>query len=94
VTYSRRALDRGNRNIDNLAEKIIAKLRPGDIIMLHDLPAYKEEQAESLYKEFDRLFGMLAEKHTVIPLGEALQRPVMRPVMQMEKESVRPGTAC
>jgi peptidoglycan/xylan/chitin deacetylase (PgdA/CDA1 family) len=90
VNYSCRALDRGNRNIAHLGEKIIAKLRPGDIIMLHDLPAYKQDQTENLYKEFDRMFGMLAKIHTVIPLEKA----IMRPVMHLEKESATPRTAC
>ncbi|MCW5209802.1 hypothetical protein VU10_06445, partial [Desulfobulbus sp. US1] len=83
-------LDRGNRNIAGLSEKIISRLRPGDIIMLHDLPAFQEEDSDLLYREFDCLFRMLAEKYMVIPLEEALQRPVMRP----EKETGPPGTAC
>ncbi|MCW5208080.1 polysaccharide deacetylase family protein, partial [Desulfobulbus sp. US2] len=90
VNYSCRALDRGNRNIAGLSEKIISRLRPGDIIMLHDLPAFQEEDSDLLYREFDCLFRMLAEKYMVIPLEEALQRPVMRP----EKETGPPGTAC
>ncbi|MCW5210753.1 polysaccharide deacetylase family protein, partial [Desulfobulbus sp. N3] len=61
VNYSCRALDRGNRNIAGLSEKIISRLRPGDIIMLHDLPAFQEEDSDLLYREFDCLFRMLAE---------------------------------
>jgi hypothetical protein len=38
VNYSCQALDRGNRNVYNLSEKILLRLQPGDIIMLHDLP--------------------------------------------------------
>lgn len=78
VSFSCRAVDRGNRRIAQLAQRIASKAQPGDIIMLHDLPAYKEEQAEMLVAEFDQLFRFLAERHTVIPLAEALQRPVLR----------------
>lgn len=90
VNFSCRALDRGNRNIAGLSEKIISKLRPGDIIMLHDLPAFQKEDSDLLFREFDRLFRMLAKKYMVIPLEEVLQRPVMR----LEKETSPPGTAC
>jgi peptidoglycan/xylan/chitin deacetylase (PgdA/CDA1 family) len=78
VAFSCRALDRGNRRIRQLARRIAKKVRPGDIIMLHDLPAYKDEQAEMLRRELDRLFRVLAERHRVIPLAEAIQHPVMR----------------
>jgi peptidoglycan/xylan/chitin deacetylase (PgdA/CDA1 family) len=37
VTFSCRAFDGGNKKIANLAERIIRKLKPGDIILLHDL---------------------------------------------------------
>ncbi|MDU9047495.1 MAG: polysaccharide deacetylase family protein [Candidatus Electrothrix sp. Rat3] len=90
VNYSCRAFDRGNRHIGGLSEKIISKLRPRDIIMLHDLPAFQKEDSELLRREFDRLFNMLATEHTVIPLEEILQRPVMR----LGKGRNLPGTVC
>jgi peptidoglycan/xylan/chitin deacetylase (PgdA/CDA1 family) len=37
VTFNRRALDRGNRRMDGLASRILARIRPGDIVMIHDL---------------------------------------------------------
>lgn len=89
VNYSCRALDRGNRNIAGLSEKIINKLHPGDIIMLHDLPAFQEEDRELLYREFERLFKWLAEKHRVIPMAEALQAPVM-----LQEKARSPSGVC
>ena len=77
VNYSCRALDRGNRHLAGLANKIMRRVRPGDIIMLHDLPAFQEEDSDLLYREFDQLFQQLTEKYTVIPMEDALQRPVM-----------------
>jgi hypothetical protein len=77
VNYSCRALDQGNRQIVGLADKIMGKVRPGDIIMLHDLPAFQKEESALLYTEFDLLFQRLTDKYRVIPMEEALQRPVM-----------------
>ncbi len=80
VTWSCRALDRGNRNIDNLAEKILDKLQPGDIIMLHDLPLANAEQSIYWRKELDQLFEALVRNYKVKPLEEIIQHPVMETV--------------
>ncbi len=76
VNYSCRALDRGNRNIDNLAHKILNNLRPGDIIMLHDLPPHRHSLSDYWQEELDELFRTLAEKHDTVPLEQLIQRPV------------------
>jgi peptidoglycan/xylan/chitin deacetylase (PgdA/CDA1 family) len=80
VTYSRRALDRGNRHIHNLAGKILKNLRPGDIIMLHDLPAYRKIQSDEWHNELDRLFYSLATNYHTVPLARLIERPVNRTV--------------
>lgn len=77
VTFSCRAFDRGNRNIHNLAEKILACLQPGNIIMLHDLPPHKEELSDYWQKELDALFYTLAQSHDVVALEQIIGRPVM-----------------
>jgi peptidoglycan/xylan/chitin deacetylase (PgdA/CDA1 family) len=76
VTYSCRAFDRGNRSIDNLSKKILNALKPGDIIMLHDLPAYHETQSDHWQKELDCLLGTLAKNYDIIPLEQLIQHPV------------------
>ncbi len=38
VHWSRRARDRGNRRVCGLARRILASLRGGDIVLLHDCP--------------------------------------------------------
>ncbi len=78
ITYSCRAYDRGNRNILNLAEKIQRRLRPGDIIMLHDLPPYQRDQMDYWQKEFEQLFTTLARNYEAVPLERITGRPVMR----------------
>jgi peptidoglycan/xylan/chitin deacetylase (PgdA/CDA1 family) len=85
VTYSCRALDLGNRNIDDLSGKILRRLQPGDIIMLHDLPPWRadpgaEENIDSLQREFDRLFKVLQDKYQVVSLEEHIRQPVMTSV--------------
>lgn len=77
VGYSCRALDRGNRDITNLAGKILGSLRPGDIIMLHDLPPYQADLSDQWQQELDRLFAALAVDFSVQPLEYLIDRPVM-----------------
>lgn len=77
VNYSCRAFDRGNRNIKNLAARILNKLRPGDIIMLHDLPPEQEQHMQLWQKELEHLLRRLAAQHTITPLASVICRPVM-----------------
>jgi peptidoglycan/xylan/chitin deacetylase (PgdA/CDA1 family) len=78
VNYSCRALDRGNRTINNLAKKILNRLKPGDIIMLHDLPPYQKHLSDYWKKELDRFFTTLKNNFTVVSLEELLGCPVMK----------------
>jgi len=77
VNYSCRAWDRGNRNLLDLAAKILRRLRPGDIIMLHDLPPFQPEFAGYWRHELDQLFAALVADFQVVPLEELIGRPVM-----------------
>ncbi len=73
LTYSCRAFDRGNRNINNLGQKILNRLQPGDIIMLHDLPPYNLELLEQWRQELDVLFAALSMNYKVVPLEQMIQ---------------------
>ncbi len=77
VTFSCRALDRGNRNIHNLAGKILARLQPGDIIMLHDLPPHQEMLVDYWQQELDTLLHTLAQNYNIVALEQVIGRPVM-----------------
>jgi peptidoglycan/xylan/chitin deacetylase (PgdA/CDA1 family) len=77
IGYSCRALDRGNRNISNLAGKILSKLKPGDIIMLHDLPPYQKDMTTLWQQEMEKLFMALRNTYTVVPLEQLIEQPVM-----------------
>jgi len=78
VTYSCRAYDRGNRTIRNLAGKILRRLHPGDIIMLHDLPPRQDSLTGQWRKELELLFSALRTEHRVVPLEVLIGRPVMQ----------------
>jgi len=88
VTYSCRAFDRGNRNIDNLAEKILNRLQPGGIIMLHDLPVYRSSEADDWQKELDRLFAALSSDYDTLPLEQLIGRPVTMFFKKLPEEPI------
>jgi peptidoglycan/xylan/chitin deacetylase (PgdA/CDA1 family) len=77
IGYSCRALDRGNRNINNLSGKIRGKLKPGDIIMLHDLPPHQDRMMAQWKEELEQLFTSLHNDYGVIPLDQLIGQPVM-----------------
>ncbi len=77
VTFSCRAFDRGNRNIRNLAGHILARLQPGNIIMLHDLPPHQQELADYWQKELDSLLHALVQNYSIVSLEQVIGRPVM-----------------
>lgn len=76
VTFSCRAYDRGNRNIFNLAEKITRKLKPGDIILLHDIPPFDESLLPRWQEELEQLLATLEERYEVIPLNQLILQDV------------------
>ena len=77
ITYSCRAFDGGNRNVRDLAERILRRLGPGDIIMLHDLSPKRQTSLGYWQKELDRLFAALNDDYQVASLEEIIQHPVM-----------------
>ncbi len=76
LTFSCRVFDRGNRNTRNLAARVLKKMRPGDIILLHDCPPANEAISDWL-QELDSLFQVLAGKELVAPLADLIGQPVM-----------------
>jgi peptidoglycan-N-acetylglucosamine deacetylase len=78
VNFSRRAWDGGNRRIGNLAGRILKRVRPGDIVLLHErLP--DPARLAGWEREIDSVLKGLAEKGlAVVPLAELIGREVMR----------------
>jgi peptidoglycan/xylan/chitin deacetylase (PgdA/CDA1 family) len=76
LTFSCRVYDRGNRNIGNLASRVLKKIRPGDILLLHDCPP-GDKSTEYWLHELDLLFHVLKQRQLVVPLAELIGQPVM-----------------
>ena len=91
VTFSCRALDRGNRRIAGLAATILNKVRPGDIILLHDVAPKGGDGVKKWLEEMDGIVsGLKSRGYEVLPLPELLDRPVMeRLSTAIEKSSGR-----
>jgi len=79
VNFSCRAFDRGNRRIANLAERILARVRPDDIVLMHDSDAGNPERIRQWMGEIEkRLAGLSKKGLTAVPLDQLTGRPVMR----------------
>ena len=78
VTFTCRANDFGNRYIKGLSNKILNKVKPDDIILLHDIRPKVETDAECFLREIDMIMSGLKSKGIqVVPLAELLGQPVM-----------------
>ena len=76
VTFSCRAFDGGNRRIQNLSQRIMKKIRHGDIVLLHDLPPVGAAVSQ-LQRELDTLFAALEKAgYGVVPLEGLIETPV------------------
>ncbi len=78
VNFSCRGYDLGNRRLSRLAERILKRVRPDDIVLLHDAGlcdsrrlAYWLDQVEKIFAGVDR------KGFAVLPLAELIGRPVM-----------------
>jgi peptidoglycan/xylan/chitin deacetylase (PgdA/CDA1 family) len=80
ITFSCRIFDRGNRNVHNLASRVLKKLRPGDILLLHDIPPPCAEATTEWINELHRLFAPLHHAKRVVPLAVLIDHPVMMPM--------------
>jgi peptidoglycan/xylan/chitin deacetylase (PgdA/CDA1 family) len=78
VTFSCRAFDRGNRRIAGLAAIILRKVRPGDILLLHDVAPKGGEGIEGWFTEMEGIVsGLKRQGYAILPLPELIDRPVM-----------------
>ncbi len=78
VTFSCRAYDRGNRTLTGLARRLLAKVKPGDIVLLHDLPPPKEKDLQLWQGELTAFFeGLQRKELEVTPLERLIGSRVM-----------------
>ena len=78
VNFSCRALDGGNRWIKNLSKNILKRVRPDDIILLHDGRPRRESLIPDWLNEIDRLLSSLRTAGLeILPLSEIIGKAVM-----------------
>lgn len=78
VTFSCRAIDCGNRRINNLSMRILKKVKRNDIILLHDIPARSKEDNLILLSEVEKILQGLGEKDLkIVPLAGLIGRSIM-----------------
>jgi peptidoglycan-N-acetylglucosamine deacetylase len=78
LNFSCRANDFGNRRLNGLSGKILGKVKPDDIILLHDTRPSKRNGVETWLHEVDQLIqGLKNHGLEVIPLAELIRQPVM-----------------
>jgi peptidoglycan/xylan/chitin deacetylase (PgdA/CDA1 family) len=78
VTFTCRAFDGGNRCIRGLAGRILKRVKPDDVILLHDVRPKGAMGTEGFLHEIDLILSGLKNRGLdVVPLAELLGRPVM-----------------
>ena len=78
VNFSCRSLDGGNRRISNIAKRILKRIRPDDIVLLHDSRPPDEGLIPVWLKEIENLLAGIETKGLmVLPLSELIGKPVM-----------------
>ena len=66
------------RRIDGLAGKILRRVRPGDIVLLHDVRPGGENDVARWLREIESVLDSLAAKDLrVVSLDALIGRPVM-----------------
>ncbi len=80
VTFNRRAGDFGNRRTKDLAGRILRKVRPDDIVMLHDVMPGRGMDVDLWLQEIEKILSGLKSKGLkVARLAEVIGQPVMVP---------------
>ena len=80
VTFSCRAFNRGNRRIQRLAASILRRVRPDDIVLLHDAAPPGQATVDQWLAEIETILqGIATRRLTVVPLSRLIGRPVMTP---------------
>lgn len=78
VTFSCRAFDGGNRYLQGLSGRILKKVKPDDIILLHDIRPKGANDPAVWLREIEQILSGLKNKGLqVVPLAELMGKPVM-----------------
>ena len=88
VAFSCRAGDFGNRRIGKLDRIILKKVRPGAIILLHDVTPPGGGIEDWLRKVERIILGLRSRGYDIVPLSHLTGRPVME---ELNEREVRRG---
>ena len=78
VTFNRRAGDAGNRFVKSISKKILNKIKPGDIILLHDVPARTSADNDIFLAEVEKILaGIDARELAIVPLSILINKEIM-----------------
>jgi len=88
--FSRRAGDMGNLRVRGLAGRILKRLTPGDVVLVHDCRPWKKEEAGCWLREIRELLDGIGERGLAIrPLSQVIRRPVMEHLQGTRPDPVR-----
>lgn len=69
----------GNRFVHGLAERILKRIKPGAIIVLHDTRPKNPNELNNWLTEIEHLIiGIERKGLTIVPLEALIDKPVMR----------------
>jgi len=78
VNFDCRAFDAGNRRIEGLSGKLQKKMRPGSILLIHDIrPSGKTDVSQWISEIYHLLDSITVGGYKVVSLQELIGRPVM-----------------
>jgi peptidoglycan-N-acetylglucosamine deacetylase len=78
VNFSLRACDMGNRRVAGLAQKLLAKVAPGDIVLLHDVAPRQGDVAHLLGEFAAFIEGVRDRGLEIVPLAGLIGKEIMR----------------
>jgi peptidoglycan/xylan/chitin deacetylase (PgdA/CDA1 family) len=85
VTFSRRGWDAGNRRTEGLSDRILDRLRAGDVILLHDAAPGRSFSVKRWLAEVERIItGINRRNLSIVSLESLIGRPVMKPLAEDE----------
>jgi peptidoglycan/xylan/chitin deacetylase (PgdA/CDA1 family) len=86
VTFTCRAFDAGIRSVRGLSGRILNKVKPDDIILLHDIRPGRDMTTEDFLQEVESILAGLKRKGLqVVPLAELIGKPVMLRIKDGER---------
>ena len=81
LTFSRRGWDAGNRRTEGLSNRILDRLRPGDVILLHDTGPGGSFSVDRWLAEVEAILAGIGRRNlSIVSLESLIGRPVMKPL--------------